>query len=83
MCHDALVLLFSLFALSHNYQCSNQLNILPDTALTYNPIHLQVTKEEYARSGSMKLGEAVAEKLRAQGKNPYLVPVSMCVGICV
>eukprot|EP00200_Dunaliella_tertiolecta_P017376 CAMPEP_0202408768 /NCGR_PEP_ID=MMETSP1128-20130828/15516_1 /ASSEMBLY_ACC=CAM_ASM_000463 /TAXON_ID=3047 /ORGANISM="Dunaliella tertiolecta, Strain CCMP1320" /LENGTH=347 /DNA_ID=CAMNT_0049013985 /DNA_START=377 /DNA_END=1417 /DNA_ORIENTATION=- len=37
-------------------------------------LHL-VTKEEYAREGSMRLGQAVVDQLRAQGKNPYLVPV--------
>ena len=37
-------------------------------------IHLH-TKEEYARLGSEKLGQVLADKLRAEGKRPYVIPV--------
>ena len=37
-------------------------------------IHL-VTKEEYTRVGQAGLGEGLADRLRLQGKNPYLIPV--------
>lgn len=37
-------------------------------------LHLH-TKEEYARLGSVRLGEILAERLRADGKRPYVVPV--------
>ncbi|GMH42497.1 hypothetical protein BSKO_10416 [Bryopsis sp. KO-2023] len=35
----------------------------------------QVTKEEYTRLGSEFLGEKLADELRADGKNPYVIPV--------
>eukprot|EP00887_Chlorella_sp_A99_P002889 scaffold6.g2889.t1 len=35
----------------------------------------QCTKEEYGQYGSVALGEWLAEQLRAQGRNPYVVPV--------
>lgn len=35
----------------------------------------QVTKEEYASAGSLELGQQLLQQLRAQGKNPYLIPV--------
>ncbi|MEW5309824.1 MAG: hypothetical protein WDW38_001678 [Sanguina aurantia] len=34
-----------------------------------------VTKEEYASAGSLELGQQLLQQLRAQGKNPYLIPV--------
>jgi hypothetical protein len=35
----------------------------------------QVTKEEYQRHGSATLIEILAQQLRAEGRNPYLIPV--------
>ena len=35
----------------------------------------QVTKAEYAQHGGQALGEAVAERLRAEGRRPYVIPV--------
>ena len=35
----------------------------------------QVTKEEYARVGSEKLGEQLEQQLKAEGRKPYIVPV--------
>mmetsp|Transcript_3974 Transcript_3974/g.11229 ORF Transcript_3974/g.11229 Transcript_3974/m.11229 type:complete len:423 (+) Transcript_3974:149-1417(+) len=35
----------------------------------------QVTKEEYTRVGSVALGEQLEADLRAQGRNPYVIPV--------
>ena len=35
----------------------------------------QVTKEEYARLGGVALGELLAAQLRAEGRNPYVIPV--------
>lgn len=37
-------------------------------------LHL-VTKEEYGRIGGDGLGAILAEQLRSQGKNPYVIPV--------
>ncbi|GAQ78288.1 hypothetical protein KFL_000100530 [Klebsormidium nitens] len=34
-----------------------------------------VTKEEYVRHGSMALGKQLMERLQAQGRKPYLIPV--------
>lgn len=39
------------------------------------PLAVQITKEEYGEYGSEALGERLAEQLRAEGKNPYVVPV--------
>lgn len=36
---------------------------------------VQVTKEEYVQHGSVALAETLATKLRAQGLNPYIIPV--------
>ena len=41
----------------------------------------QVTKEEYQSVGSMALGERLAERLRAAGKRPYLIPVGGSNGL--
>ncbi|KAI7843891.1 hypothetical protein COHA_002435 [Chlorella ohadii] len=35
----------------------------------------QVTKEEYGRHGGVALGERLAQQLRAQGHNPFVIPV--------
>lgn len=35
----------------------------------------QVTKEEYGRYGSVALGERLAQQLRAEGHNPFVIPV--------
>ena len=35
----------------------------------------KVSKEEYVREGSVRLCEILAEKLRQQGKRPYIIPV--------
>ncbi|CAI5468479.1 unnamed protein product [Closterium sp. Yama58-4] len=37
-------------------------------------VHL-VSKEEYAKHGSEHLGKVLAERLTAEGRNPYLIPV--------
>lgn len=34
-----------------------------------------VSKEEYVKLGSVALGELLAKKLKAEGKNPYVIPV--------
>eukprot|EP00850_Spirogloea_muscicola_P012575 SM000082S22817 [mRNA] locus=s82:150213:153369:+ [translate_table: standard] len=34
-----------------------------------------ITKEEYMRIGSPALGELLAERLRAEGRRPYIIPV--------
>ena len=36
---------------------------------------VQVSKEEYVKVSSEALGQQLAEKLRSQGLNPYVVPV--------
>jgi len=48
-------------------------NLLPERLVGAH-IHL-VTKEEYARIGQAALGATLVEKLKAQGLNPYLIPV--------
>ena len=35
----------------------------------------QVTKEEYAKVGSVKLGKQLERQLRSEGRNPVVIPV--------
>lgn len=51
------------------------MHILTRDEMATTPPPPKVTKEEYSQEGSMGLGHALVEQLRAEGKNPYLVPV--------
>lgn len=38
-------------------------------------VRCQVTKEEYQKAGSVRLGRQLEAELRAQGRNPYVIAV--------
>lgn len=59
----------------HPGSAASRLPSAPTTSSFFIYSFRQVTKEEYGRHGGVALGERLAQQLRAEGHNPFVIPV--------